>query len=397
MTNTTATPIKPADRTVIIDVLRGFALFGVLLTNFWGLETEIPEAARKLVISSEADKLTDTAVYVLFLNKFITLFSLLFGYGFGVIIERTMGKGINPVPFFLRRMGVLFLAGLIHIGFWWGEILSFYALCGIFLLLFRKAKTETLLVTGLVCILVGGPAVQWMRLNWLPAGNPEPELTAYYNSVLNGSIGEVFTANYALMKTLFMDSWVNYRDFLEIFGKFLLGYYILRKGILKDISRQAKLVKRVWLFTLVIGALYILDKTLINVGVLEFKSKNLKLFEYIFNNAGTLSLSLFYATTIILLFLKHPGLKLFGWFREVGTMSLTNYLTHTLFYVFIFSGLGLGLLGRMPLYLILPLTIGIYSLQVLFSRFWMQRYLYGPCEWVWRQFTYFKRLPITRT
>lgn len=302
MSTITATPIQPSERTIIVDVLRGFALFGVLLTNLWGLETEIPESLLPAINSSLADKVTDATVSVLFLNKFITLFSLLFGYGFGVILERTTGKGFHPVPFFLRRMSILFIAGMIHIGFWWGEVLSIYALCGVLLLLFRNANTKSLFFAGFLLLLVGGPAVQFLRFHYLAPDPQNRELVfqSYFEAIRHGSLTKVYTANYSLMKFLFMDSWLNYRDTLEILGKFLLGYYFLKKGFLKDLSRYAHLIKKTWQITMVIGFLYVAEKTILYLGLWELKNKNLKLLEYLFNNIGTLSLSLFYACSLIL-------------------------------------------------------------------------------------------------
>jgi uncharacterized protein len=398
LTHNNSIPIQSNERTVIVDILRGFALFGVLLTNLWGLEIELPEVHLKHITSNLADKITDTTVYVLFLNKFITLFSLLFGYGFGVIIERLVAKGINPVPFFIRRMSILLVLGLIHIGLWWGEILSIYALCGLLLLPFRKAKTQNLLLAAFIFTLMAGPIIQGFRIFFF---SPDPILrehilTDYFEITLHGSLNEIFVVNYAMMKELYLRNWVTYRDMLEILGKFLLGYYILRQGYLKNILEHLEKIKKIWKVTLILGLLYAIDKFLIYSKIVEVRNDYFKLFEYVLNNIGVLALAIFYATTLIILYSKRPGWKIFDSLRYVGTMSLTNYLTHTAFYIFIFTGLGLGLIGRLNLFLIIPVSIGIFTFQVLLSKFWMKYYLYGPCEWIWRQLTYGKRLPILR-
>lgn len=398
MTINNSIPIQSNERTVIVDILRGFALFGVLLTNLWGLEIELPAVHLANITSNLADKITDTTVYVLFLNKFITLFSLLFGYGFGVIIERFLARGINPVPFFIRRMSILLLLGLFHIGLWWGEILSIYALCGLLLLPFRRVKTQNLLLAAFSFILMAGPIVQGFRIFFF---SPDPILrenifTDYFEITRHGSFSEIFVVNYSMMKELYLRNWVTYRDMLEILGKFLLGYYILRQGYLKKFPEHLIQITKIWKVTLILGLLYVIDKVLIYSKIVELRNDYFKLFEYILNNIGVLSLSIFYATTLTILYAKRPRWKIFDALRHVGTMSLTNYLTHTAFYIFIFTGLGLGLIGRLNLFFIIPATIGIFTFQVLLSKFWMKYYLYGPCEWIWRQLTYGKRLPIVR-
>jgi uncharacterized protein len=247
-------------------------------------------------------------------------------------------------------------------------------------------------------MLIAGPIVQGFRIFFF---SPDPILrenifTDYFEITLHGSFNEIFVVNYSMMKELYLRNWVTYRDMLEILGKFLLGYYILRQGYLKNFSEHLKQITKIWKVTLILGLLYAIDKFLIYSKIVELRNDYFKLFEYIFNNIGVLSLSIFYATTLIILYSKRPRWKIFDALRHVGTMSLTNYLTHTAFYIFIFTGLGLGLIGRLNLFLIIPATIGIFTFQVLLSKFWMKYYLYGPCEWIWRQLTYGKRLPIVR-
>src|SRR4051812_28985265 len=146
----TPLPIQQKERVVIVDVLRGFALFGVLLGNFNGMLTnDVPETIIKN-ISTPFDYFLDGLHSIFIQNKFMTLFSILFGYGFGVIMERVAKKNLNTAYFFLRRMFWLFVFGCIHLAFWGGDILHFYALAGIFLLPFRKILDKGILVWSLL-------------------------------------------------------------------------------------------------------------------------------------------------------------------------------------------------------------------------------------------------------
>src|SRR5436305_2676215 len=137
-------PIQQKERIVIVDVLRGFALFGVLLGNFNGMLTNyVPESIIKS-ISTPFDDVLNMLHDIFVQNKFMTLFSILFGYGFGVIMERVANKNLNTAHFFLRRMFWLFVSGCIHLAFWAEDILHVYAMAGIFLLLFRKSSNRKL-------------------------------------------------------------------------------------------------------------------------------------------------------------------------------------------------------------------------------------------------------------
>jgi uncharacterized protein len=129
----------------LVDALRGFALFGVLLVNLQGwVVFALPEDLAAPLRSTLLDRTTLTVVEILADSKFITLFSLLFGYGFGLILERVGAKGVAFAPFFARRMTILLAAGLLHLGWWWGEILSSYAVGGLLLLLFRGRSARAL-------------------------------------------------------------------------------------------------------------------------------------------------------------------------------------------------------------------------------------------------------------
>ncbi len=115
----TAQPITQNNRTVIVDVIRGFALFGVLIANLEGfISFALPENQAKLLTSTAADKVTEHFVSLFIEGKFITIFSMLFGYGFGVLMERVSQRVLNPNSFFVRRMIILFLLALLHIAFW---------------------------------------------------------------------------------------------------------------------------------------------------------------------------------------------------------------------------------------------------------------------------------------
>ena len=127
-------PTEQKNRTVIVDVIRGFALIGVLIANFTSYVNQQTPQPVLDSISSSFDRSLIHINAVFFEWKFFTLFSILFGYGFGLILESLEEKKINPNTFFLKRMFWLFLFGCIHTIFWWADVLHLYALSGIVLL-----------------------------------------------------------------------------------------------------------------------------------------------------------------------------------------------------------------------------------------------------------------------
>ncbi len=400
MNTSSSLPLQLNERTVIIDILRGFALLGVIIANLEGFITfALPDAQVELMTNTQADKIIGHFLILFIDNKFITIFSLLFGYGFGVVIERVAAKGINVNSFFIRRMLILLLFSLIHVGFWWGEILNVYASCGLLLLFFRKSSDKKLLIWAGILLLICTPLIHGLKMYLLPSNSAELNnlLNDYVTSVKGKSISEIFQANYKTVWYIFFERWSQYRDMCEVLAKFLIGYYVLRMGWLKKIENFLPFFKKVWKVSLVIALLYLLEKTAFEIYGIELSSKEMKIAEFIFARVGILSLSLFYCTSIILFYYRNKGLKLFQSFRWVGMMSLTNYVTQTLFYVVLFYGLGFGMLGRIHLQWVIPIGVTFYFLQSLLSKYWLRYFNYGPVEWIWRQLTYGKKFPIKRT
>jgi uncharacterized protein len=147
-------PIQQKERIVIVDVLRGFALFGVLLGNFSSMLTNnVPQTIID-AHATAADNFLNQLHNIFIENKFMTLFSILFGYGFGVIMQRLEKKNIHATSFFLRRMLWLFIFGCINLALWNGDILHIYALTGILLLLFKRKGTRSLLLFSVFFLFV---------------------------------------------------------------------------------------------------------------------------------------------------------------------------------------------------------------------------------------------------
>jgi uncharacterized protein len=387
------------ERIKILDVLRGFALTGVLLANMEGFITfALPDSEVAAMTNTMADKFTEHFLQLFISGKFISIFSMLFGYGFGVLIEKIKVKGINANRFFLVRMGWLLLIALLHLCIWLGDILNVYASCGMLLLFFRKLSSGKIITIGLLFLLVGGPFVQGLKLYLLEADPPERDiiLANYVAAIKEGNLITRAENNYKTIWYIYFERWAQFRDMFETLGRFLIGYWFVKINLLNGLSSKTQLFKKVWLITLMITIIYLTEQVFTGVLDNKFTSNSGKILEYAFTRIGILAMAIFYSCSLILLFLKYNQIRAFSFFEFIGKMSLTNYLTHSLFYLLIFYGCGLGLLGKIHLYMILPISFVIYILQILFSKFWLKSYNYGPVEWIWRQLTYWKRLPIKK-
>ncbi|HJP62617.1 MAG TPA: DUF418 domain-containing protein [Mucilaginibacter sp.] len=395
----TAQPINQNSRIVIIDVIRGSALLGVLVANLTGfINFALPEDKAALLTTTRTDKITEHFISLFIEGKFITIFSMLFGYGFGVLMERVTQRGMKADLFFIRRMIILLIFGLIHLAVWWGEILNVYAMAGLLLMPFRKLKTKNLLWLGLCLFLVAGPLIQAFKIMFLPPVGDRLNLllARYEDSMLSADILAVIKANYSMVVFLFVERWSQWRDVLEALGKFLLGYYIFRSGYLVNLQANISLIKKVFRIALVVALLYLIKRTVLEIFGLTPAGRAFSIADYIFSNIGILALSLVYCSVIIQLYHRRQNLWIFKGLSSIGMMSLTNYLTQTLFYSLFFYGSGFGMIGKLHMQWVLPLGISLFAVQMLFSLFWMRRFQYGFAEWIWRMLSYNKYIAIKK-
>jgi uncharacterized protein len=385
-------PIQQEDRTIIVDILRGFALFGVLLGNFSGMITNnVPNN----IINSHAtafDHFLDTAHELFVSNKFLTLFAILFGYGFGVIMERLKKKEINTTSFFLRRMFWLFIFGFLNLALWNGDILHVYAIAGILLLLFRKLNARTILWCSVLFLFVVPLLIRLYQRFWLHYSIDESLVDHFYLAYKYGSLKDVIVVNYQSYPQQWIYSWVDLRDISEILGKFLLGYFVLRQQILTKLHEHYSLIRKTWLVSLPIMIIYLCVTILSDKKIITTERYLL----FPFFRIGVLATTLFYATSIIHLFVKNRWYPLMQAFQNLGRMTLTNYLMQTIIYVLLFYHIGFGLLGDFSFTIVWLLSFIIYFLQSLFSKWWLSKFYYGPIEWVWRQLCYQQRFPIKK-
>jgi uncharacterized protein len=398
-------PIQATERMETLDAVRGVAVLGILLANLFPLSGHAfipPDAHLALPLASWHEPLFRW-MFVLVEAKFYSLFSFLFGVGFSVFISRASMRGADAVRLFKRRLVGLLLIGLVHTTLiWMGDILATYAVIGFALIPFVRKSDRTvirwavamlLLPIVLYALILGGAAIfsaQGVRFSAgavASSGVPpflEPAVRSFatgsYIDVVKGNI--VFTLAGVARRLLLM-------FFPRVFGMFLLGFCVGRRNMFAELDRHTPLLRRVFLAGTAIGL------PLSYAGaVLEGNSMAapnvLGLIETTVKSISAPTLSLAYAAGLCLLFQHARGLR--RAFAAAGQMALTNYLMHSIVGVAIFYGIGLGLFGRVPLAVVVAGAFVLFALQTVLSRWWLSHAAFGPAEWLWRMFTYRRRV-----
>ncbi|MDQ3115103.1 MAG: DUF418 domain-containing protein [Verrucomicrobiota bacterium] len=393
------TPVFGQERYEFLDVLRGFALFGIISANMilYSLYLALPDSAKVTMSTHATDKVLDFLELTFIEGKFYTIFSVLFGIGFSILLTRAQARSAGFYPFFLRRMFFLFLIGAAHaVFFFHDDILESYALCGVLLLPFIKVQNRTLIVAALLA-LVAGAVIKFTGA--IPRDSftgPRELLFQHYGFTRatrveiwsQGSLFDVLRLNIA--------SWFSQVDYVissgmifKIYGSFLLGFYLGRNEIHKKLEQYRPTIRRVALLGLVLG----LPLNLIYAATFAADDswvRNLS------EPLAILPLSAGYASLLCLLWLGHRRDWLLRVFAPVGRMALTNYVGQSVICALIFYGPGLGLGGTIGPTLYLPIGLAVYLLQIAFSRFWLDRFQFGPLEWLWRMLTYGRSFPLTK-
>jgi len=392
---TNPTPTQSNERIEFVDILRGFALFGVLAMNMKAY------SGHSFTISTIADSIDRTTVVLLqffFQAKFYSLFSFLFGWGMATQLVRAADRGTRFIPVYLRRIFILLGIGVIHgLFIWKGDVLTVYALLAPLLVLFRNRSSKTLLISSVACLTLSvvmvlpGETMDAVRLWYNEHTNFLRHNTLPLQLYATGTYTEILKLRQELFTGMFSGFifW-----FGNIFSMFLLGLYVGKRGIFKNIREHLPLVRKVMWIGLILGLFFngIFLRT--NLQPNWLPGEYTRLATSGARTIGAPALMLFYVCVIVLLVQKETWISRLTSLAPVGRMALTNYLMQSVICTLIFYGYGLGLYGEISPTVGLITSIIIYLGQMRFSTWWMERYQFGPLEWLWRSLTYRKRQPI---
>lgn len=387
-----------SERLALIDSLRGFALAGVLLVNLGGFSLYyfMDDSARAALPSAGFDRWAGLLVQIFAQDKALTLFSLLFGLGIAMQVEQSVSKstGIGPI---LRRLAVLLAIGLLHAHlFWWGDILTIYAVLAFGVIVLRRLPDSVFLIGGLGLGLFWfllAPAAEWLKPDdW-------PEQTRVYAdtfAIFSGNdIAATLRQNARVAHWMWLEMW---GVLAFVFARFLLGYWIGRKRLLHDPAAHRRLLRAIVIVCGGVGLAAViaiewidaaqLTDTLLRGG--RYSEFALRLLRRI----GPLGMGLAYAAGFALLFLR-PGWQ--RWLRTlapVGRMALSNYLIQTVVCLWLFYGIGLGIGPAQGYVTRLSVWVALFGAQMVFSHWWLARFRLGPVEWLWRSIAEGRRLPM---
>lgn len=399
-----AQPLQPtpsAERIELLDALRGFALLGILLVN---MELFSDSFYVALTGPRHHDALSDqiAARLVSFFaeRKFYTIFSFLFGVGAAIQLTRITARNRRFGAFFCRRMIILLGIGLAHSIFVWeGDILTNYALMGLFLPLFARRRQLTVLVWAVVLISVpivinqgSGSVVGIVSLIPESADQMDEALESEFedwwdeaetDDQIYGS-GDYLSIVARRCHNLLWESAYSLVYMPAFLGLFLLGFWTGRMGALQQpLNHKRCLVAAAWVLT---GT-----GLLLNLACLAGEGSE-GLFWYIIEDTlmtiGGLTLGLGYVALVALAWQRRPGSTPWRLLAPVGRMALTNYLLQSMIGTTLFYGYGLGWYGESGPAFNLAIALAIFALQIPFSHWWLRRFPIGPAEWLWRRLTY---------
>ena len=377
-------PVRPSDRINSIDALRGIALFGVLAINVVTIfRVSIFE---RFLFHQPTGSPIDSAVQTILMLavdlKALALFSLLFGAGLAIQFERLANSG-RRTALLVRRLAVLLAFGLIHLCLIWnGDILTEYALAGLIVLPSLFGPRWLLAVAALASLGL------YLAMQAFPPPGLFPSTAAMTLDIMEAHriypTGGFLDVLAFRLREIPLFAPLHAYIFPRTIGLFLLGAFAWRTGILRNPSHH--LLFSIAAACICLGAALILSEAggFIRVGRIGALAEPL----------GIILLALGYGAAIIGIANLDSGKRLLGWAAPLGRMAFTSYLAQSVIFGWIFYGYGLGLFGRLGPAAALAIGIVVYVAQVLFSKWWLLRYRYGPVEWLWRTLMYGVRQPL---
>tara|TARA_R110000787_G_scaffold280945_1_gene391963 strand:+ start:3393 stop:4688 length:1296 start_codon:yes stop_codon:yes gene_type:complete len=428
-TKTSFTSLKSADRILSIDIMRGVVLFGILLMNINGMGLAGAYGDPTVTGGDTGWNLTTWITTNLsFEGTMRALFSLLFGVGMFIFLDRLekKGAGINAANIYFRRLLWLLVFGLIHgyLLLWTGEILFDYALMGFVVFSFRNLSPIKLTIAAVVLFSIGAlwnyldyksdikfvknvalvesykledkaltTELKEVDLKWTKREfERSPEGIAEHNTNMRKRYLDVVAFLAPENKHTDID-WPYRWDLWDILSMMLIGIALFKWNIL-----SAEKSYKFYGIMAVLG--YMIGFSVNYYEILSIMEGNFSLLSFSKSNItydlGRVPVAIGHVGAIML-FCKLPVLK---WLKSslaaVGKMALTNYVMHSVFAMFIFTGVGFGLFGTFQRYELLYIVFSIWVFQLILSPIWLKYYQYGPLEWIWRNLSYLKRHPFKK-
>ena len=395
-------PVGGSDRLESLDVLRGVAVLGILMVNvgfffmYWGIQT-YPPAHMSL---EGANGLVWLGTHVFFELKFITLFSCLFGAGVLLMVGDAPGASLK---LHYSRMRWLLVIGLIHgFVFWFGDILTPYAIIGMIAVVFRRMSVPKLLGWGVAGIVLTNALI--VVQGWASTLSPQMFEPAPFGPVPDAETLDMWVSAYqaGFIESRPFNAIGNAVALLSqliaftprLLGVMLIGMALFKSGFLAARwSVAAYAISAAITLVPGLGAVWWSGSTALGAG---FTPETVFTTQAV-NAFASLAVAFGYASAIMLI-CKAPWLKLIRLpFAAAGRMAFTNYLAQSIVMVFLtVGGIGLGLYGELERTQQVQLVLVIWIAQLVISPVWLALFRFGPAEWLWRSLSYGKVQPFLK-
>ena len=395
-------PVPPAERIATLDILRGFALFGVLWSNL-NDSYGAPDwyGMRHFPITLEG-----SFAWVqqwLIQDRFYTLLGFLFGIGFGIQLRRAEAAGGNARTIFCRRLLALLAFGVIHgTLIWSGDALTAYALVGFGLVLYGALPTRHLLAAAAATYFLLPYANHWIAaaLSLTPTSSRVPDVAQIYAH-----------GTYAQIATLRVHQYLTYyagylaRGFDSFLTLFVLGLWAERIGLASNLSGYISRIRRaLWIALLCAAAGFFIRESLERWWPLSaapftswFDPRFWSIRFVLQNSAHTLfywGTAAAYAAALTLLAQRPRWARRLAPLAAVGRMTLTTYLMQSIICTTLFYSYGFGWYGRFGLAGMFMIALTVFAFQIAASTYWLRRFRFGPAEWLWRSLSYGRVQPM---
>lgn len=390
-------PVAHRERIASVDVVRGFALWGVLLINMFNVG-----GAWDPHWTGPGDRFAVWAAEFIFEQKSWTLFSFLFGFSFSLQMIRAEERSAPFLRVYTRRLLLLFGFGILHSFFYGGDILGRYAILGLVLLLFRRLSSKRLLVLTALLLLID--PIQQTIPTW---SDPETETALAQASTRvedleldhkwkrrQERVPDVIRHRVTLAWQLdrFRGRWDGPGSWPTWFAMFLLGLYAGKRRVFDE--RNRAFVRRVFVWGLPLG---IVTTTILLVIPREYATVWGRIGSELAFPVSRTALAMSYAAGLVLLMQYSRWQRILSPLGAMGRTALTVYVSQCVIFSTLFYGYGFGLDERVGPAGIFGYAALIYATQLAICVWWMNRFAFGPLEWVWRTLTYLKPQPMRQS
>jgi len=388
--NSTLSPAR-SPRLEVVDALRGFAIMAIMLLHniehfdFYFFPEYLPSWLKT------TDKTIWDTMFFLFGGKAYAIFALLFGLTFYIMFSNQAHKGKDFRGRFLWRSLLLFGFGILNSLFYQGDILLFYAVLGVTLVIVCKWSDKAVLITAIILLL---QPLEWIKLfqiiNDTMFVAKDPPSWAYFGKtgeyLSNGSLFDVLKGNITTGKTAVILWTYESGRILQTPALFMLGMLLGRKNLFAFSESGTKFWKKVLIYAITMFVILLTVK--IYIPKMGFREVVSGIIVSIITSWANFAFMFTLVSTFVLVFLRNAIHRVLTKLEVFGRMSLSNYIMQSIMGSCIYYGFGLGLYKYTGATFSLLIGILLFLLQYAFCRWWMKSHTHGPLEGVWHKLTW---------